>query len=40
MTAARHSINHSAIPSAESREPRVTIGEPVQLAAAVQTGPW
>jgi hypothetical protein len=40
VTAAGHSMNHNAIPSAESGERRVTIGEAVQLAAAVHAGPW
>ena len=40
VSAAGHSMNHNAIPSAESGERRVTIGEAVQLAAAVHAGPW
>ena len=39
VTAAGHSMNHSAIFSAESGERRVAIGEAVQLAAAVHAGP-
>jgi hypothetical protein len=41
MTAAGHSMNHSAISGVESGERRVTIGEAVQLAAAaVHAGAW